>query len=504
MVAPVGGLNLRDPISAMSPTDALALDNMMPKQQGIKMRKGWQVHTSTVTEPVKSIVAFVAPDPDDNKVFAFADGVIYDVTADPPVVSEASSGSTDDHWQFTQFSTPAETFLLAVNPTGGYWTYDSTDEWTQRTPAGLPANPRTVAVWKNRVWFTAQDDPNVYYLDDVDAIDGNATAFPMGSLLRHGGYVSALFNWTLDAGVGIDDYLVMVGTEGDVGVWQGTDPTSATTFGLKGVWYIGPVPKIGVYWTPTGGDVMVVSEQGVVPMSRLINGQFSELQPGPAAKVQEALSPLIRTLRDEGAWDVFTLPSEDALVIKLPADQYNVYRQFVMNITTGAWCTFTGLPMYCTTMLSGQLYFGREDGTTCLGLYGNTDGADINGEGGDYITADVFTAFQTFGTPANLKRFSLARPIFLASTAPSVKLRISTQYDYTNVAGSPAFNSSQDAKWDDATWNNSNWIGESETYQAWVGVTGMGYYGALRMKVLGLPGTTFTSAHVMADVGGLM
>jgi hypothetical protein len=504
MVAPIGGLNLRDPISAMAPTDALALNNMMPKQQGIKMRKGWKLHTETINVPIKSIVAFTAPDSADNKIFAFAGGAIYDVTVEPATVAEAVTGSTDDHWQFTQFSTPADTFLLAVSPGAGYWTYNVTDGWTNRTPANLPANPRTVAVWKNRVWFTALDDPNAYYLDNVDAIDGDATAFPMGSLLRHGGYVSALFNWTLDAGVGIDDYLVMVGTEGDVGVWQGTDPTSATTFGLKGVWYIGPVPRTGVYWTPTGGDVMVVSEQGVVPMSRLINGQFSELQPGPAAKVQEALLPVITQLRSSPSWDVFTVPSEDALVIKLPIDALGVYRQYVMNITTGAWCTFTGLPMYCTTTLGGQLYFATDEGTTCLGLFGNTDNADINGAGGNFIEADIFTAFQTFGTPANLKRFSMARPIFLAPAAPSVKLKIVSQYDYAPVDGSPVFTAENDYLWDAGVWNTSNWMGEFETYQAWVGLTGMGYYGALRMKVIGLPGTIFTSSHIMADVGGLM
>jgi hypothetical protein len=37
-----------------------------------------------------------------------------------------------------------------------------------------------------------------------------------------------------------------------------------------------------------------------------------------------------------------------------------------------------------------------------------------------------------------------------------------------------------------------------------VGVTGLGYYGSIRMKVRGLSGTVFSSTHMMYDNGGVM
>jgi hypothetical protein len=501
--APTGGLNYRDPISAMSPMDALVLTNFIPKQQGVELRKGWKQTTISLEESIESVFGFKAPNNNDDKVFVAAAGNIYDVTDGTYTEVVTGTGSDEDEWWTTQFSTPADTFLLAVSPGAGYWTYDTTNGWVQQSVTGLPSTVRTVAVWKQRVWFTAAEDSNVYYLDTVDAIAGTATSFPMGSLLRNGGSVSALINWTMDAGLSIDDYLIVVGTEGDIGVWEGTDPTSASTFNLKGVWYVGPVPKHGTFFTPFGGDVMIVSELGLVPMSKLVAGQYTQDQQiGPASKIQSVFAPLVRKLLNDKFFDVFVVPSSDVLVIKLPADG-GTYRQFAMNVTTGAWCQFFGIPMRSAAVIGGQLYFGTNDGYTCLGLFGERDGVDSVGAGGNYIEGEVQTSFQHFNTPAQLKKFGMARPIFIALANPSLKLVVNTQFQFNTVGGSPYFFGEDNGVWDEGIWNSSTWVGNN-TYQAWYGTTGLGYYGSLRMKVRGLPATVFTSAHMMTEIGGVM
>lgn len=502
--ASVGGLNYRDPISAMDPRDALILNNFIPRQQGVEIRKGWKVNTETISLPIESVFAFKSQQGSVNdRVFAAADGDIYNVTSNPATVLVSNTGSNADEWNTTMFATPGDTFLLAVSPGAGYWTYNVTNGWVHRTPTNLPSTVRTVMVWKRRVWFTCENDTRVYYMDDVDAIDGSVTALPMGSALRNGGYISALINWTIDAGLSVDDFMIAVGTEGDIVIWEGTDPTSADTFRVKGVWYVGPVPRHGTYYTNFGGDVMIVSQAGLVPMSKLISGQFTDVQQSPASKIQPVLIKLVNDLLNEKYWSVFPVPSSEVLIINAPA-KAGVYTQFAMNVVTGSWCTFTGIPMRCTTMLGGQLYFGTFDGRTAKGLYGNTDDAPRAGGDGDFIQADIQTAFNSFGTPANNKKFGLAKPIFIAPSAPSVKVRINTQYAFSNVAGSPSYVSTPDARWDAAVWNVARWVGDANTYQAWVGTTGLGYYAALRMKVRGLPGTVFTSSLQMTELGGVM
>lgn len=503
--APVGGLNYRDPISAMAPQDALVLTNFIPKQQGVELRRGWQQTTDSLGESIESVFGYTAPNPADNKVFVAAAGNIYEVADGEFTAVVTGTGSDSDEWWTTQFSTPADTFLLAVSPGAGYWTYSTSSGWVDRTASttGLPTTVRTVAVWKQRVWFTAEEDSNVYYLDNVDTITGPCTSFAMGSTLRNGGYCSALINWTMDAGFSIDDYLIVVGTQGDIGVWQGTDPTSPETFSLKGVWYVGPVPRHGQFFTPFGGDVMIVSELGLVPMSKLVNGQYTEDQQiGPASKIQSVFAPLVRKQIDQKFFDVFVVPSSDVLVIKMPADS-GTYRQFAMNVTTGAWCQFTGIPMRSAAIVNGKLWFGTNDGFACLGLYGNKDGADKLGVGGNSIEGDVQTSFQPFGTPAQLKKFGMARPIFISTAAPAVKLIVNTQFDFATVGGSPFFDEGIGGIWDLSNWNAATWVGQN-TYQAWYGTTGLGYYGSLRMKVSGLPATVFTSAHMSTELGGVM
>jgi hypothetical protein len=510
--APVGGLNTRDPISAMDPRDAPILNNLIPRQQGVELRKGYQEHSSAVTvssvaQSVESIFVYKAPSGANDKVFMATNGNIYDITAGgTPTAVVTGTGSSANEWWVTQFTTAADTFLLAVSPGAGYYTYSATSGWVNRTgtTTGLPTSVRTVAVWKRRVWFTANDG-NVYYIGSVDAITGAVTSFPMGSTLRNGGYVSAIVNWTTDAGVSPDDYMVVIGTEGDVSVWQGTDPTSATTFGIVGTWYIGPVPTRGVYFTQLGGDVMIVSELGLVPMSRVFNGQFSidNQNVGPAAKIQQTFAPLVRSLRTSPYWSVVSVPSSEVLVICLPVDSTGIYRQFAMNMTTGAWCEFSNMPIRRAAVLGGQMYFGLLNGTTGKGLYGNVDGAAQNGTGGSYPVGDVQCAFNAFGSPAMLKKFSMAKPIFYGLEAPAVKATINTQYAYTDVSGFPNFLPSSTALWDSSRWDIARWTA-SNTYEAWLGLAGLGYFGSLRMKMRGLPGTTFLSSNMLIEHGGVM
>lgn len=506
--APTGGLNYRDPIAAMSPADALVLTNFIARQQGLELRRGWKVHTNALeaSTGAQSVFGYKAPNNGDDKVFMAEGGDIYDVT-DPgnPVLSQAATGSADNEWWTTQFSNAAGNYLLAVSPGAGYWTYDSVNGWVDRTASvtGMTTAVRTVMVWKRRVWFTFADSPEVAYMDTVDAISGSVTSFPMGSILRNGGYVSAMFNWTIDAGFSVDDYLVVVGTEGDVAVWEGTDPTSAATFQIKGVWYVGPVPRHGRYFTPFGGDVMIVSQLGLVPMSKLITGQYSEDQQiGPASKIQSVFAPLVQELLEEKQFDVFVVPSSEVLVIKLPV-QGSTYRQFAMNVTTGAWSEFVGIPMLSAVVINGDLYFGTADGRTCRGLYGDLDGVDLDGENGIYVEGDMQTSFQAFGTPGQLKKFGMVRTVFLSKAAPAVKLQMNTQFQLTSVPGSPSFTGVPTNAWDTATWSASSWAG-SNTYQAWAGSAALGYYGALRMKVRGVTATVFTSANISTELGGVM
>jgi hypothetical protein len=525
--APVGGLNTRDPFTGMQPNDAVVLRNFIPRQQGVELRKGYQQHSnpiivSGVTYPVQSIFAYTALAAANDKLFAAAAGKIYDVTlGGEPVEVVSPTNSYLNLWWTIQFSTTTDSFLLCVSPGAGYWTYSAASGWVNRTATttGLPSTVRTVSVWKQRVWFTVEDDSRVYYMNSVNAITGGVTAFPMGHLLRNGGYVNSLINWTVDAGFGIDDFLVVVGSQGDVGVWQGTDPTNASTFELKGIWYVGPVPRYGRYYSPYGGDVVIVSQLGLVPMSKLISGTFNvDMQNvGLDAKIQSVLGPLIQDVIEDQQFNVFTVPSEQILVLGLPptltgfknlllengfvllqenndnilfqTDIDGVFLQYAMNLSTGSWCEFSNLPMYCSTLLRGKLYFGSLSGVTNRGFYGDYDGVLQNGTGGEHLIGDYQTAFSDFGVPSQLKSFSMVRNVFSASSSPSVVSQIVTQFEPSQ------FDAQMFIQPTDLGNNN---------FASWQGAANLGYYGSLRGRVQGAAGTTLVSSVVLAQTGGIL
>lgn len=500
---PVGGLNFRDPINAMPITDAMVLRNLIPNKTGCTLRKGYQYHTTALDEPIVSLFSYNSADGTTNKLFAASDGSIWDVTDEEPVISEEDTGSDEDQWNTTQFANGSGNYLLAVSPGAGYWTYDGTT-WTQQSVTNLPDNPTSVAVFKNRVWFTIKDSSSVWYLDTIDAITGTAQEFVMGSLLRNGGYIRGLINWTVDAGVSFDDFLVVVGSEGDLGVWQGTDPSDATKFALKGVWYVGPVPKYGRFFTAYGGDVLIISTLGLVEMSKLVNGQFVNTQQGPSAKIETVLGPIIKQYINDPSFDVQIVADSEVLILKLPP-QNNNYIQYVMNVNTASWCTFSNMPMVCTALFSGKLYFATDSYRVAKGLYEELDQVETDGEGGQPIEGEVQVAFNDFGSPGQLKQFVMVKPIFTAPQSPSVKLRMNTQYSFQPVAGSPAFVRDESSYWDEAKWNLATWSSATNTYESWYGIRGLGYYGALRMRMRGFGGTTnFYSYHIMNQIGGVM
>jgi len=57
--------------------------------------------------------------------------------------------------------------------------------------------------------------------------------------------------------------------------------------------------------------------------------------------------------------------------------------------------------------------------------------------------------------------------------------------------------------WDTGVWSQAVWL-TNNSYEGWFGTAALGYYGSLRMKLRGLPGTAFLSAHVLSEIGGVM
>ena len=505
LLAPSNGLNFRDPFLTLGPKDAVVCNNFIAKPVGCELRQGYQKHVTGLGGVVNSFLPYLAQSPDDNKIFAAVAGNIFDVTTSgEDIEPDVETTATDGYWSSIMFSGPTQNFLCCTSPSGGYYTYDSSSGWVDRTAdlTGFTGVPGCIASWKNRLFIVAAGTAKVYYLP-VNSIQGAASELDFGPLLKHGGHVSGIVNWTLNAGLTIDNYFVVFGSQGDVLVYQGTDPDDVSTFAIKGIWYTGRPPVGDRFFHEYGGELFVLTELGLLPLSKMVNGEVADSYNVMSARIQPVLSPLLSQLINDDHWEVMLVDNNDLLIIS-PPPVNEIYTTYVMFIQTGAWSTFSGMPIRSMTNYLGQMYFGTDDGDVCLGLLGNRDGVNVDGTGGDEIVGQLQGGFNDFGSAANLKMFNMARPILIGQAQPSVQAQMNIEYKFNPVYSTLTYSDDGSALWDDALWNEAAWAGELNTYAAWVGLQGMGYYGSLRIAVKGRPGTTYVSSTVMYQTGGVM
>lgn len=505
---PVKGLNFRTPAISLDPQEALTLDNVLPKANCAELRSGYVDHVTNIPGAINTLAPFVGNLFEDNRVFAFNDqGKVYDATigTDSPIEIETTD-QADGKWDYTNSQGVDQNYLILVSPAGGYWTYSTAGGLVKREITGDGAGKRFSAVfnWKDRIWLIGENSTKAYYLD-IGAVQGEAHEFNFGPVMNQGGFLSYGSNWTFNAGYDIDDYLVLVTTSGEILVYKGVDPTQADSFALQGVWYVGRTPAGNKAFTTFGGELFIMSALGVVPVSKLVNGGVANDYEVASAKIQPALSDVFNLYKDNYGWELETFYNRNFLMIKTPVSSAGKYQFWIMNVQTGAWGTVSQMPMNCTSQVVDDIYFGTTDGKVCIAFSGDSDGRHIDGEPGRPIIGSYLGGFNDYGVPTNLKTWQLARPIFRSTDKPAVGASILTQYEspVATVSGQQTQDSTG-GRFDISRWNQCVWAGGSDTYASWVGLQGLGYYGALSLVFTGDAGTQYISTNVTLTQGGVM
>lgn len=121
---PVGGLNTRDSVANMAPTDALILDNYDPGTADMPLRAGYAAWTSGISGNVETIAAYNSGT--QQRMFAIAGGKLYDVTNDAALGAALVTGLTNSRWQWANFANAGLHFLIMVNGIDAPMLYNGT------------------------------------------------------------------------------------------------------------------------------------------------------------------------------------------------------------------------------------------------------------------------------------------------------------------------------------------------------------------------------------------
>jgi len=397
----------------------------------------------------------------------------------------------------------------ATGPSGtGAAITDGTATWAY-TPAigtGDPATFVNVTVWGNRVWFTQVDTPNAWYTG-IGSLFGTVTKFPFGARFRAGGDLRGLFNWTRDGSTGSINSLVGISGGGDVVVYEGTDPANVASFGLKGVWSLGGggVPYGRRIATDYGGDLLILTTIGLLPLSRLVVGNaITERGLYATAKIANTFTQLAYAGRALKGWQVRLHPQDNTLLINVPSADTST-QQLVMSLITKGWSIYPDMPpLLSMESWQGDLYFGTVDGRVIKNT-GYVDGVTLAAQSSfTPIQWQLQTSFQNGGSQ-KYKRIGLIRPQFVSQGgAPAYIANARFDYDMSAlspIVGVPAVGSNV---WGTAKWGVVAWAGASVPNLTLVGASGAGVAVSIAIRGNATNRTSLVGIDVVFQEGGIL
>lgn len=409
------------------------------------------------------------------------------------------TGMTNNRWQPAQISTAGGNFLYLFNGVDDPQLYDGTS-WQAVNSGSSPIAITGVTtstlvqgcVFKNRLFMVERGSSRVWYLP-VSSIGGTAVAFDLGAIFQRGGYLVGMYTWTIDAGSGADDHAVFISSEGEVVVYSGNDPSTAANWNMVGLFYLGkPIGRRCA--VKFGGDLLIICETGVMPLGRSLLSSAIDRRASIVDKIQNSVNAAVAQYRNNFGWELCVHPKQNALILNIPAGENY---QFVQNSISEAWTKFTGWNAITFADTQQGLLYGDSDSIK------NAWEGKVDGE--TMVVADALQSFQSFGSPAENKYFTMVRPFLRSDGAPSILYAINGDYAPQEPTGVLSFSPPTGMIWGQMVWGSMTWGGEFRQLGGWNTLGGVYYAAALRMKVQSNASTVeWASTSFVYQPGGLL
>ena len=330
-----------------------------------------------------------------------------------------------------------------------------------------------VWVYKNRLFFVEKDSMNAWYLP-IDQVGGTAEVFPLGGVFTLGGKLLFGASWSLDSSGegGLSEQCVFISDQGEVAVYQGLSPEDAN-WTKVGTYRIGK-PLGRNAWFRAGGDMVIATDIGDIPLSQAIQRDYAALAPAAVSfPIETAWNDAV-ALRRASEWHQIIWPENQMVLVALPTINQQPPEMFVANARTGAWAKFTNWDGTCLEVFNGRLFFGSTGGKV---IEANVTGLDQD----QTYTGVYVPLFTDLGTPASRKIPRIARSV-TRGPQESVNPQLSVSEDYiVDLPPPPAASSIQSgSQWGVGIWGQAVW-GEQQSlkiHQSWTSVSGYFYAGA--------------------------
>lgn len=444
---PIGGLNSLASLMGAPVTDAVLLENFIPYPDRLEVRPGAQSFATGSGKEIDALYVYPGLTGTD-LLLATTDSGVFNITAGGAWPA-ASIALTDGKTVGSILSTGASTYLTICNGVDTVKQFDGTT-WSAIATFGAVATTEYsyIETYRQRYYLIRKNSMNLEYLA-ANSISGAATQYNLGAIFRRGGYLVALGTWTIDGGNGPDDHLAIATSQGEIAIFTGTDPASASTWSLKGVYYIGrPLGKKPLY--KYGGDLLFLCENGLFPLSDALKSAAIDRTQGITKKIQPLFAQAAQDFFSNEGWDIIALPDVPLLLVNI-AGSPNRY-SFAMHLQTGSWTRFSGWNARC---------FARKGSTLYLGL--NSSVAKMTGTSdfGVNITATMLQAHSRLRIPAN-KKVEEIKPYFQSTGAFNYVLGIADDFISPAQINSILISSSSSVGiWGTSRWGAAYWTSDT-------------------------------------------
>lgn len=540
--APIAGWVTADSLIGARPNSAQILENWFPMQMSMRVRGGARVWSRYLTgsDGIESMLVYNVQN--GQKLFVATDTEIYDSSAsndvylldenndllldedEEPITlddipSAAVSGLTRGYWSYINFATEGGYFLVAVNGADDLQLFDGAD-WSAIDDASTPISIQAaesapvevqtnqlshVMAYRNRLFFVEKDTMRVWYLP-VASIGGDLNLINLAGIFKRGGAVLMTATWSMDAGDGLDDKFVVISTEGEFAVFQGSNPNDDNDWEMVGVYDMtAPLGPRAVM--RAGGNLMVATIEGLVSVAHGVNQDIAALSLSAVSSPIEPDWLEAAIERRSKPWEILKWARQGMMIVSLPTTSDDVTEHFCLacNIKTGAWAKFTGWDVRCMEIFNDWAFIGTRDGRVMqIDIGGDDDGVS-------YFPTFV-ASWDSFGSPGILKDFKQARATFRAATDLIPRISISTDYEVKLppppnapvVSGVPSL-------WDVGRWDQAIFDeGTQKTRRVfgWSSLGAQGYSGApqVQMSCSGSvqPIVEFIQMELTYEDGGLV
>lgn len=458
---------------------AIVMDNWFPTATGVRLRGGSEEYVDLGSNPITFMFTYSASGVE--KLFACETAKVWNITS---TANADITGQTSGDYSWQQMETAGGNYGYLCNGADSPQLYDGSS-WAAVTGASSIAITGVTTtglshpwVYRNRLYFVEKDTQQAWYLP-LDSVGGSATVHTLRGVFQNGGSLLMGATWSTDAGDGADDYNVFVSDQGEVAVYTGDDP-GADNWSLVGRYDLGGKPLGKNATMRAGGDLLIATMQGIVPLSQV-------LQKDPAALKLSAVTVQIEPdwineadRRQTRNWHMVKWVEKNMGFVALPVvDGTTDPMAYVINLQTGAWARYTGWDTRSCATYRGGLYFGTSDGRVMIAESGGNDDGEV------YVCS-VAWHFDDLRRPAQFKTAVQARATFRAAKAFNPQLSMSVDYAQSFPAAPDSVANFTVDEWGSAIWGTAVW--GAQTTQAtvstmWKSVTGAGFTHAPQVQV---------------------